>query len=131
MGYINERVPKEEVKSYRISEYREEKPFCWTIDREKDIKFFKYWTNIDDPEESYYALVWGDIVIDLTLRQRVKGNVVTWSFSGMIIPKESILRKEEVLTELKEILKAYGVFGYTMLDHMYKEDTSVHEFLNF
>ena len=131
MGYINERVPKEEVKSYRMSKYRETKPRSWTIDREKNIKFWEYWTNIDDPEERDFALVWGDILIDLTLRKRVKNNVVTWSFSGMIIPKESTLRKEEVLAELKEILKVYGVFGYTMLDHMYTEDTSVHEFLNF
>ena len=128
MGYINERVPKEEVKSYRISEYREEKPFCWTIDREKDIKFFKYWTNIDDPEESYYALVWGDTVMKVILRQRVKSNVVTWSFSGISIPKESTLRREEVLAELEEILRAYGVFGNYLLE---RKDTSIPEFLYF
>ena len=131
MGYINERVPKEEVKSYRISEYREEKPRFWTIDREKDIKFFRYWTNIDDPEESYYALVWGDMVIDVTLRKRVKGNVVTWSFSGMIIPKESTLRREEVLAELKEILKVYGVFGNGIMERMFELEPSIPEFLYF
>ncbi len=128
MGYVNERVPKEEVRSYRISKYREEKPFCWTIDREKDIKFFEYWTNIDDPDEMYFALIWKDIVIDITLRQHVKENIVTWNLEGLIIPKESTLRKEEVLAELKEILKAYGVFGYTIRKRI---DTSVPVFLNF
>ena len=128
MGYINERVPKEEVKSYRMSKYRETKPRSWTIDREKNIKFWEYWTNIDDPEESYYALVWGDMVIDVTLRKRVKGNVVTWSFSGISIPKESTLRREEVLAELKEILKVYGILGYTRRNRI---TTSVPEFLYF
>ena len=129
MGYVNERVPKEEAKSYRISEYRETKPYSWTIDREKDIKFWEYWTNIDDPEESYYALVWGGIVMKVILRQRVKNKVVTWSLRALSIPKEHTLRREEVLAELKEILKAYGVFGYRLRNR--KEDTSIPEFLNF
>ena len=128
MGYVNERVPKEEVKSYRISEYRQEKPRFWTIDREKDIKFFRYWTNIDDPEENYYVLVWGDMVMKVILRQRVKDSVVTWVLSTLSIPKESILRREEVLAELKEILKAYGISGNCLLK---RRDTSIPEFVYF
>lgn len=65
------------------------------------------------------------------LRKRVKENIVTWSLDSLSIPEESTLRKEEVSTELKEILKTYGVFGDSIAEQMFTEDTPVPVFLNF
>lgn len=77
------------------------------------------------------AFIWKDIVMRVILRKRVKENIVTWSLDSLSIPEESTLRKEEVSTELKEILKTYGVFGDSIAEQMFTEDTPVPVFLNF
>lgn len=112
MAYVNERVPEEEKKAYMIPGYKEITPFCWTIDKEKNIKLFDYWTNIDNPSEQYFAFVWGDVVVKLTLLQSGRDNTVTWNLRSIKIPNDLVEKREEILAELREALRVYGMFGY-------------------
>lgn len=123
MAYVNERVPKEEARGYMIPNYKEIVPFSWTIDREKDIKLFDYWTNIDEPDEMYFALVWKEVIIKVILKQEFVGDyTVQWSLKSMSIPKGCYLSKEQVLLELREALKEYGAFGYMIIKRTVKTE---------
>lgn len=114
MGYVNERVPEEEKKAYMIPGYKEITPSYWTIDKEKNIKLFKYWTNMDAPKEIYFAFVWEEKVIDIILIKDVKGNVVQWNMKGMSVSEEILPKRETVLDELRQALKAFGLFGHNI-----------------
>lgn len=123
MAYVNERVPKEEARGYMIPNYKEIVPFSWTIDREKDIKLFKYWANMDDPSEIYFALVWKGMVIKVVLRKEVVENTVIWHLKALNIPEEYSLEKEKVLVELRQALKEYGLSGYMIIKRTISTET--------
>lgn len=112
MGYVNERVPEEEKKAYMIPGYKEITPFCWTIDKEKNIKLFDYWTNIDNPKEIHFAMIWNEIVVDIVLVKNVKGNSVRWDLKGISIPDSLLSIREEVIDELRQAIRTFGLFGY-------------------
>lgn len=124
MAYINEMIPKEERKGYMIPNYKEIKPVTWTINKEKDIKLFKYWNNIDDSAEKYFALVWKDAVIKVILRgEFIEDNTIMWKLQGISIPYNCGLGEKEVLAELREALKAYAGFGYLFVERTIKTET--------
>lgn len=81
MGFVNERVPENERKDFKIpSYYKVVTPKYWTIDREKSIILFKYWTNIDEPSEKYFAFIWKDEIVNL--REVLKNDNIT-SINGV------------------------------------------------
>lgn len=112
MAYVNERVLEEEKRAYMIPEYKEITPSYLTIDREKNTKLFKYWTNIDEPDEISFAFVYQEMVTDMVLIKDVEENMVTWNLKSIRIPDELLSQKQEVMEELRKALKTYGLFGY-------------------
>lgn len=114
MSFKNVKLLEEEIKEYQIPNYRTIKPKKGTIDREKNIKLFKYWTNIDDPYEKEFVLVWDEVVIDLTLKyELVESNTCQWCLKEIVIPKGCSIRKEDILTELRKAIMTYGVLGFS------------------
>ena len=110
MAFINERIPKEERCEYVLS-YRKIKPRKWTIDKEKNVKLFKYWTNIDNPREKYFGLIWHDYIIEVILHEETKINTVFWSLESISIPIELKQCEKEIIEDLREAMKVYASDG--------------------
>lgn len=106
MGYVCEWVPESEKRGYMIPGYKEITPSKWVIDRKKDIKLFKYWTNIDEPHQDYFALVYKDLVYKVVLiSDFVDDDTVRWkAYHPLNLPKE-------LLKELRKAMKVYKCFG--------------------
>ena len=115
MGFVNERVPENERKDFKIpSYYKVVTPKYWTIDREKSIILFKYWTNIDEPSEKYFAFIWKDEIVNLTFICEIPDvNTVKWSIKNISIPKPVEGEKNKILDELREAMSVYGFSGYS------------------
>lgn len=106
MAYVIERIPKEEWRGYKIPGYKEIVPHKWVVDREKDIKLFKYWTNIDEPHEEYFALVCKDKVVEVVLIKDFVGeNTVRWKLY------QNWRESNALLQELREAMKIYKCSG--------------------
>ena len=112
MAYVNELIVEAEKKTYMIPGYKKITPSCWTIDKEKDIKLFDYWTNIDEPDEISFAFVYQEMVTKMVLVCVAEKNTVTWNLKSIRIPDELLSQKQEVMVELRKALKTYGLFGY-------------------
>jgi len=112
MAYVNEMISEEEKRAYMIPGYKEITPSILTIDREKNTKLFKYWTNIDEPKEISFAFVYQELVTDMILVKSVEKNTVTWSLKSIWMPNELLSQKQDVMEELRKALKTYGLFGY-------------------
>ncbi len=110
MAYVNERIPKEERQEYELS-CRTVKPRMWTIDKEKNVKLFEYWTNIDNPCEKYFGLIWHDYIIEVVLIKEIKENTVYWSLGSISIPIELKQCEKEIVEDLREAMKVYGSDG--------------------
>lgn len=115
MAFVNEMVPNADKKEFHIPDYKTVTPSFWTIDRDKKIILFDYWTNIDKPSEILFALVCDDIVIRVTLGQLLytEENKCRWNLLNIKIPDDCKRSKEQILNILREAIKAYGVSGYT------------------
>lgn len=122
MAYVIERIPKEEWRGYKIPGYKEIVPHKWVIDREKDIKLFKYWTNIDEPHEEYFALIWKSEVMKVVLiKDFVAENTVRWRLY-------QIWRgPDELLSELRDAMEIYGFSGNPFLKKK-KESKTIIDF---
>ena len=106
MAYVIERIAKNERKGYQILGYKEITPSKWVIDKEKNIKLFKYWTNIDEPHEDYFALVYKELVYKVVLiSDYIDGNTVRWK------AYYPLNLSEELVQELREAMKVYKSFG--------------------
>lgn len=106
MAYVCEWVSENEKKGYMIPGYKEITPGSWVIDREKDIKIFDYWTNIDEPHEDYFALVYKEPVYKVVLiSDYIDGNTVRWKACY------PLNLSEELVQELREAMKVYKSFG--------------------
>ena len=117
MAFINERVPKEQKKEFAIPNYRTITPSFWTIDKEKNIILFDYWTNIDKPNEEYFALVINSSIIKVKLwRETEHPNIVRWSGISVDIPSSCKLDKSTILEILREAMKTYGMSGFQFYD---------------
>ena len=112
MAYINEFVPEGEERSFLIPGYKKEHtPGVWTIDKEKDYILFKYYTDRDNPVDKYFAFVYKGRVIDMVLdgSEFVDSDTRKWKITRIFIPED--LNREEVLSELRKALMAYGATG--------------------
>lgn len=106
MAYVIEMIPKEEQRGYMIPGYKEIVPYSWVIDREKDVKLFKYWTSIEEPHEEYFALIWKEQVIKVVLIHDFIGeDIVRWKLY------QYLNEPDEVMKELREAMKAYKYSG--------------------
>ena len=110
MAFINERISKEERQEYELS-CRTVKPRKWTIDKEKNVKLFEYWTNIDNPCEKYFGLIWHDYIIEVVLLKEIQENTVFWSLKSIRIPVELKSNEQDIIEDLREAMKVYGSDG--------------------
>ena len=116
MGFINEPIPKNMIRSYKIPNYREITPRFWTIDKERNIFMFDYWTDIDPPHMEYFAFYWNDICFKaVMLSSFIDGYTVEWHLYSFdqAEKKEVLINKQDVLKDLREAFKVYGVSGYS------------------
>lgn len=116
MGFVNEILSKNEIKEYQIPNYRSVKPSICTIDREKNIRLFCYWTDIDKNDEKYFALIWKDNIVKIIFTQEIlEANTVRWNIKNISIPKKLELEKNEILSILREAMCVYGFSGYPFI----------------
>lgn len=123
MAFFNERIPKEERCEYILS-HRTITPKSWTIDKDRNIKLFKYWSNIDDPNEKLFALIWHEYVIEIVMYQKMQGNTVYWYLKGINIPKEINSVEQDILIDLRNAMKIYGC-GYQFSNWITESDVEV------
>ncbi len=135
MAFVNEEIPTEDEKKYRIDEINKEflmppGDSSWTMDRDRDI--YLRWMEADreEPSEQQVSFYWkgGRFIIDLKRDEEGKyggKGSTTWSWNGMYPPEnpkgQAILDNhlEEIVTDLKEALKTYkdgGIYS-TIADH--------------
>ncbi|MCM1180845.1 MAG: hypothetical protein NC347_11345 [Clostridium sp.] len=112
MAYINEFVPEGEERSFLIPGYSKEHTVSrWTIDKEKDYILFNYHTDRDNPIDEYFAFVYKGRVIDMILNgsEFIDSDIRKWKITRIFIPED--LNREDLLSELRKAVMAYGCFG--------------------
>lgn len=113
MGFINEMVSKDEKMEFCIPDYKSVTPSFWTIDKMKRIILFKYWTNIDNPHENLFALIYNQTIIKIILSYDFcNDNTIRWNLIKITIPEEYKEKSKDILIVLREAIKVYGVSGY-------------------
>ena len=120
MAFEIEWVPdEEENKEYVLPEWGAVKHrMFWTIDHEKNIKLFKFYTPVDWPDQPYFAFIWKDHPIKVQLKKYLPGNnTVEWSLIQLCLPKVIANCREEVLADLREAMKTFKLFGVLFLRH--------------
>ena len=89
MAYVNEKIPKEEIKEYIMPDYGKKMPYSRTIDKEKNMMILTYGRNIDEPSEEHFVLMKDEkIIFSAVLWQDVDENTVIWSMCGYKVWKE-------------------------------------------
>lgn len=115
MAFEIEWVPdEEENKEYVLPEWSStaHPSMFWTVDHEKNIKLFEFYTPVDWPDQPYFAFIWKDHPISVQLKENLIGkNTVEWSLIELSLPKEIANCREEVLADLREAMKTFGLFG--------------------
>lgn len=115
MGFVNEPMPRDQRQTYEIPDYRAITPGRWTVDKERDIFLFIYWTNIDNPSEKYFAFYWKNVCFKAVMWSSfVDDNTIEWGLLSLeqAEKKDLLINKQEVLNDLREAFKVYGVSGY-------------------
>ncbi len=113
MGFINEMVSKDDKMEFYIPDYKSVTPSFWTIDRAKGVILFKYWTNIDNPHENLFALIYNQTIIKIVLSYVFcNENTIRWNLIKITIPNEYEGKRKDILNVLREAIKVYGVSGY-------------------
>ena len=114
MAFINKRISDSERREYVINGHRKVTPKYWTVDKERNIKLFNYWTNIDSPNEEYFALVLEEKVFDILLKRDLSSepSTVVWGLIYIRWIDEQEEEKEYIKGILREAMKTYGVAGF-------------------
>ena len=112
MAYKNIKIPFSEEIEYKITDDTTFEPRHLTVCEEKNIKFFKYMNEYEEPHDQYFAMIWNNTAIDINLNQTIVENTVIWDLGYIDIPQNSNLKEDDVLRELKNALKVYGAYGY-------------------
>lgn len=117
MAFVNEKVPQNERREFRISRSERVTPKFWTIDREKKAILFDYWTNIDKPSEIEFAFVWKEKVFDITFyKETYRPNIVKWTIESMYIPPEYKSEEKDIMDALRDAMRVYGFSGFEYFD---------------
>ena len=113
MAFKNVKLNLDEIKEYEISGDQKIRPIGGTIDREKNIKLFNYGHTFENYREQKFILVWDECIINVLLSNKfVSKTVCEWNLCNISIPQNCTIRKEDVMGELRNAMKVYGVFGY-------------------
>lgn len=117
MAFVNDRLREDEVREYRLSEYKTIKPGALTIDREKDLRLFYNGHPQEDRVTSFFVFDWKGTIIQATLDRILKEHSVLWKLRAIDIPYETGLTKNEVLEELRNAMKVFGLNGYSIVKY--------------
>ena len=117
MAFENDLLREDEIREYIISDYNIIRPGAGTIDREKNLKLFYTGHPHEDMVTSFFAFIWDEILIKVTMEKILTDNSVIWKLKGICIPKESGLDKNDVLKELRNAMKVYGLSGYSIVSY--------------
>lgn len=117
MAFVNESIPREERREFKIGNVEKRTPAYWTIDRERDAILFKYWTNIDEPSEIQFAFVWKEKVFDITFhKETYEPNIVKWTLTSVYIPPEYKKEEKNIMDALRDAMRVYGFSGFQYYD---------------
>ena len=117
MAFVNDLLKDDEIREYKISDYNIIEPGAGTIDREKNLKLFYTGHPHEDMEKNYFAFIWNERLIRVTMAKILTENSVIWKLKAIDIPRESGLDRNEVLQELRNAMKAYGLKGYSIVPY--------------
>ena len=107
MAYILELVPRENKQGYMIPGYKEVFPSRIVIDKDRNIRVFKYWTDIDPPHIEYFAIAYSDKIYKHCLLKSFVDGDVCWSSAYKNCPD----LPDDVLQELRDAMRVYKSMG--------------------
>ena len=110
MGFVNETVKKEDERIFTIFCGEKFKPSTWTINREKDERLIMCGTSQEPPLLYYFVFEIKETLLSLEMKRDIIGNECRWVLDQINIPKN--MNKEEVLSELNDAFKIYGLTGW-------------------
>lgn len=117
MAFVNDLLKDDEIREYKISDYNIIEPGAGTIDREKNLKLFYTGHPHEDMVQNHFAFIWNETLIRATMAKILTENSVIWKLKAIDIPRESGLDRNEVLQELRNAMKAYGLKGYSIVPY--------------
>ena len=117
MAFVNDRLKDHEIREYKISDYQIIRPGVGTIDREKNLKLFCTGHPHEDMVENYFAFIWDERLIRVTMAKILTDNSVIWRLKAIDISRNSDLDRNEVLQELRNAMKVYGLTGYSIVPY--------------
>ena len=97
----------------------------WTVDRERNLKFFHTFYNREDPTDDFFALLTSESERPIYIEQRRtwEDEVMIWKLEGLFLP-EDLRQKADAMTKeekhkycgywldiMKEALVVYGYGG--------------------
>lgn len=115
MGFINQRIPSNERIIYELPNFGKIEPAKWTIDVEKNVFMFDYWTNIDHPDEEYFALYWKGICFDIIMEKSFLDDyTIKWELISIeqLDHDNKDVNIEEVKKDLRDAFMVYGIRGF-------------------
>jgi hypothetical protein len=135
MTFVNEEVPKQDIEKYGLREINKkfligDFEYEWTIDRERDIYLRWMCYDPEEPSENDFSFYWKGILLTIRLKRRGEGvrggkGSTTWAMqpsmgsTSLWLPKELESKREEIIADLKDALRAFKDFGLgsTIADH--------------
>lgn len=117
MAFVNDLLKDDEIREYKISDYNIIEPGAGTIDREKNLKLFYTGHPHEDMVENYFAFIWDERLIRVTMAKILTDNSVIWRLKAIDISRNSDLDRNEVLQELRNAMKVYGLTGYSIVPY--------------
>ena len=117
MAFVNDLLEDDEIREYDVSEYKVFKPGAGTIDREKNLKLFYTGHPHEDMVQRFFLFVWDEKKIRVTMSRILGDDCVIWRLNAISIPRECGLGKEDVLEELRNAFRVYGLSGYSIVKY--------------
>lgn len=117
MAFVNDLLKDHEIREYKISDYNIIEPGAGTIDRDKNLKLFYTGHPHEDMVENYFAFIWDERLIRVTMERTLTETSVIWKLKAIDIPRKSDLDRDEVVNELRNAMKAYGLKGYSIVPY--------------
>lgn len=141
MAFVNEEVPEQDIEQYGLRTVNKQFlvgdfAYEWTIDRKRDIYLRWIRRDREAPAETDFSYYWRGALLKIRLKARGEGvrggkGSTTWStvpgLSGipLWLPLELESKREEIIVDLKDALRAFKDFG---LDSAIAEHTAYFEF---
>lgn len=111
MVFKNIKILEEDRKEYKVNEIKVNPRFC-TISEGKESMLFYCGSCYEDFSKKYFAFVWKDNIIEVTLCQKIDSkSVITWDLLSIDIPQNIEKDRESIILNLRCAIKTYGYDG--------------------